>query len=341
MSCIRRSGRFLGLIGLAVAATGWGDEFFTYKGEPLLQQPAAVISDPAGLGSITGRLRVASYNLEHFTDGVDDGPERTAEAAQAHAAGAAGLIDRMAPDLLVVQEIEGSNAVCALNARLARPFALSYVTRLGEMLKTEDKLNLAVLSHVPVLSTQEIDFGPLSGPGRPTRGLLRVTVDLGDHHRLLLYVMHLKSNFGNKPRNIAQREAALNILVNDAKAVMQQQPEFTWEMIAVGDTNVDPEQAQFADDTSFRPLANWVDLWRGRPLPERTTIPTRVGDPALEFPPAAFDRIFVSASLTNAPWTVGVPGVIQQGCNTNDSHALPGTQGHISDHFPVYVDLTR
>ncbi len=49
-----------------------------------------------------------------------------------------------------------------------------------------------------------------------------------------------------------------------------------------------------AGDPSLKPLSDWKDLWRGRPLAERTTLPTRYGDPKLEFPPACFDRLFAS-----------------------------------------------
>ncbi len=331
----------LGLIGLLGPAAARAEEFFTYTGEPVYQAPLEVFREPAALGAVTGRLRVASYNIEHFSDGVEDEAERTPALALAQAQGAARLIDQINPDLLVVQEIEGRDSVRLLNAQLTRPFGQAVVTQLGEMTQYADKLNLAVLAQVPLLSARELDFGLLTGPGRPTRGLLRVAVDLGGEHRLLVYVLHLKSNFGNAPRNIAQREAALNLMVKDVEAVRAQQPDLQWEVLALGDTNVDPELAQFAADTSFRPLADWADLWRGRPLAERITIPTRVGDPAKEFPPAAFDRIFASRALTQPPWVAGSPGVLQQGCATNDCNLLPGVNGHLSDHYPVFVDLTR
>lgn len=338
-----RGARFVGvmaaglLCGLAVRA----DEFFSYQGFPLRQVPAEVINDVASAHPVGDRLRVASYNTEHFTDGLDDGPGRTAEVVRRHAAGLARLVDRIAPDVLVLQEIENTNSVRALNAALAKPFPVAYITHLGEESHSADKLNLAVLSRLPVLAPREIDFGPLTGAGRPTRGLLRFALDLGGGHRLLVYDLHLKSNFGNKPRNIAQREAALSMLREDAEALAKKQPQYQWEMMALGDTNVDPEVPEFASDSSFRPLAGWVDIWLGHPMPARATMPTRRGDPALEFPPATFDRIFVSPALTNAPWVVRGPGVIQEGCDTNNILALPGTGVHTSDHFPVYIDLAR
>jgi hypothetical protein len=104
---------------------------------------------------------------------------------------------------------------------------------------------------------------------------------------------------------------------------------------------VDPDQEQFATDPSFSSLSGWVDLWRGRPVEERITLPTRVGDPTLLFPPATFDRFFVSASLQEPPWVAGRPYVLQQGVDTNNVLSLPGENGHVSDHYPVYLDIVR
>ncbi len=317
------------------------DTFFTYEGQPLRQRPLQVLARAAPPAPPAGRVRVASYNIEHFTDGIDDGPARRAEAVTNQAARAARLIGEINPDVLVVQEIEGSNSVRLLNAQLTRPFTEAWITQFGTGSGNEDKLNLAVLSRLAVRDAEELDFGPLTGPGRPTRGLLRFSVELGDSHRLLVYVLHLKSNFGNKPRNIAQRQATLEILRRDAESVAQAHPGIKWEMLALGDTNVDPELPEFAQDTSFQPLREWRDLWRGQPMPRRATIPTRLGDPAKEFPPACFDRIFASPALAEPPWKAGVPGVVQRGCDTNDCFTLPGEKNHISDHFPVYIDLVR
>ena len=327
---------------LVVACVGLAraDDFFTYSGKPLYQKPNVVAAD-AATDAITGALRVASYNIEHFTDAVNDGADRTPEAAQAQAGGAAGFIGRIHPDLIVLQEIEGEGSVRLLNSKLAKPFPQALVTRFGEGAQNEEKLNIAALARVPLLQACEIDFGKLTGPGRPTRGVLRFQVDLGEQRRLLVYAFHLKSNFGNKPRNIAQREATTRIIAEDAASVRGASPDVQWETIAMGDANVDPESAEFATDTSLKPFSDWVDLWHGIPLAERATCPTRVGDPATTFPPVTFDRIFVSPSLTNAPWIAARPGVIQEGCATNDSSILPGTQGHVSDHYPVFVDLQR
>ena len=98
---------------------------------------------------------------------------------------------------------------------------------------------------------------------------------------------------------------------------------------------------------TLEPLAGaFVDLWRGRPIEERTTIPTRHpgpdGDPLMVFPPAAFDRIYASKNLGGAaPWRVGSPQAIQKGADVENNLTPPGVDGHVSDHYLAYVDLER
>lgn len=325
---------------LAAAPILFADDFFSYTGEPVVEPPAHVLVTTHAFSAPGDRFRVASYNIENFTDGVGDEPSRTPEVAERHARMAAVYINEMDPDLLVVQEIENGVMLEKLNNALARPFAVGYLAQFGSGGADPAKINEGVLSRFPVENPTELDFGPLQGPGRPTRGLFRFEVDLGEARRLLVYVMHLKSNYGNRERNIAQRRHALTILRADADRIVSEHPDVTWEIMAIGDTNVDPDLPQFAADPSFEPLADWVDLWRKVPAADRVTIPTRYGDPTKEFEPAAFDRFFVNPEMTNGPWTVSLPVAIPKGCSS-DVNVMPGQGDHVSDHYPVYLDVTR
>ncbi len=332
---------FLGAaITLMAAPSLFAADFFTYTGTPVHEGPQFTLVTTNEFLTPGARVRIGSYNIENFTDGIDDEPTRTPDVAARHAKMASALLDRMDADILVVQEIENGKMLGLLNDDLAKPYAIGYLTQYGAGTKDVGKMNEGVLSRFKIESPTELDFGPLTGPGRPTRGLFRFEVDMGEQHRLLIYVMHLKSNFGNMPRNIAQRKAALQILRDDAENIRASDTNITWEIIALGDTNVDPDLPQFARDPSLNPLKGWVDLWRNVPAEDRVTIPTRHGDPSLEFDPAAFDRFFVSPELTNSPWTAGLPVSIKEGCSP-DVAVLPGQGDHISDHYPVYLDLAK
>jgi endonuclease/exonuclease/phosphatase family metal-dependent hydrolase len=287
-------------------------------------------------------LRIATYNLEHFTDAIGDGPERTPERLDAHARGAAQIINEASPDILFLQEVENARALETLNAHLERPYAHVYVTDLRRSSGGREKLNLAMLSRIPPRRVRQLGFHALDGAGRPARGTQSATFDLPDGSMLLLYNVHLKSNYGEAPRNQAQRAIALHLLGADAVSQTYRHHPRPTATLVLGDTNVDPDSNAFADDPSLEPLAGaFVDLWRGRPLDERTTIPTRLSaDTNMIFPPAAFDRVFASKNLVGpGPWRVAPPKVLQKGTVTRDNEVKPGTEGHVSDHYLVYVDL--
>ncbi len=283
---------------------------------------------------------MASYNIENFTDAEGDGPDRTVDRRDEQARGAASLLDRIDADVVVFMEVENGGILGVLNQRLARPFPVGYATYFENAEGRPEKLNLGVMSRLALESVDELDFGRLQGPGKPTRGVLRVLIHLDEGRKLAVYAVHLKSNYGHRPRNMAKRRHAMQLVMDDALKLAVSQPGIQWEMLVVGDMNVDPELPEFARDPSLDPARDWLDLWRGRPQLERATVPTRVGDPAREFPPACFDRIVASPALGEAPWRAGSPQVLQEGVSPLTS-SIPGVDGHISDHFPVWVDLTR
>lgn len=297
--------------------------------------------------AVPDRIRIATYNLEHFTDGRNDEPERTPEVFMTHARAAAAIISEANPDVLVLQEIENGRTLEFLNDQLENPYPYIYISKLRQTSGENERLNLALLSRLRPFNVRQLGFYNLGGKGRPARGSLSAEFDLGDGSSLLVYDIHLKSNFGESPRNQAQRAIALHHIAADFVSEKLQNDPAPTSAIILGDTNVDPDCPAFADDPSLEPLAgSFVDLWRGRPIEERTTIPTRqageTGDPLLVFPPSAFDRIFVSRNLTTTgPWRVSPPQVIQKGTDTSNNLTQPGINGHVSDHHLVYVDLER
>ena len=332
---------FRGLVFCLLMASVSAEELLPYTGEPRIEVPIKAVLELDRVHPVGDKLRIATYNIENFTDGFQDGPERSVKQARWQTRDAAKIINTFNPDILVLQEIENRVILNQLNLELEQPYGLGFVTQLMVNKHNPVKINLAVLSRVELKALRELEFSPLSGRGRPARGLLSFYVDLGDNHRLLVYVVHLKSNWGVRKRNIAQRHHAMQILRRDADYVMGRYPDFHWEVMVLGDMNVDPAAEQFADDPSLDPVKDWVDLWKGVPLKDRITIPTRYGDRTREHDPATFDRIIASQPLTEAPWKVGVPVSIQQGVHTEDVNALPGEEDHVSDHYPVYVDILR
>lgn len=333
------------LVALALVAVpdAPGASLRRLRGEVPIQPPRIVQYDLAGTVAVGARLRIASYNIENFTDGIDDKEPRIPAHAEIQAKAAAAIVAEIDPDILVIEEIENEASLNLLNAALPRPYPVAAITRIKSDPDWPEKLNLAVLSRLPIRGLRELDFGYLEGACSPPRGLLSFYVELEAGQNLLVYAVHLKSNYsGDRTVNYTERVNALRLLREDADAFRRTYADRSWEVLVLGDTNTDPDMPEFARDPTLQPLGDWVDLWRGHPMSERETIPTRYGDPAKVFPPAAFDRFIVTPGLAEPPWTVGEPRALQKGVNTSDITALPGVDpNHASDHYPVYLDITR
>jgi endonuclease/exonuclease/phosphatase family metal-dependent hydrolase len=314
-------------------------EEFELMGRPRIQAPVRAVWSTRGLQAPESHLRICTYNIENFTDGLH-GDTRPVAGAKRQARRAAGILQEIQPGIVVIQEIENFKALKMLNQYLDPPFPIGYVTRFAEDRKEKEKLNIAVLSRYPLQGVREIDFSPLEGDGRPPRGALSFYVELGRRHKLLVYAVHLKSNWGERDRNRAKRRHAMTLLRADAESVLKRYPDFRWEVMITGDMNVDPDAPAFEDDPTLSPFSDWIDLWHGQPAESRVTLPTRHGDPMREFPPVAFDRFVVSQELSRPPWVAALPRALPKGVDTRDVRAEPGRSlFHVSDHYPVYLDL--
>ncbi len=313
------------------------------KGTPLLEPATLSIQLDAPAKANTDSIRVGFYNIEMFTDGIKDGKTRNEAAARNQARGAAAIVDELAADILVVSEVENERALGWLNDGLVSPYPFGYTVQFGSQSGREEKMNIALLSRVQAESVHEIDFGPMTGPHRPTRGLLRAVIPLDDdNHWLLLYGAHLKANWGDRERNYAQRVNALKFLMEDVESVLATHPDRNWEVMVVGDFNTDPLLKQFDDDPTLKVMEDFIDLFSvHHDVSDLYTVPTRRGDPMREFPPALFDRVLVRPEVRAVPWQTSLPGVVMKGTETEDVTVLPGQGNHVSDHYPIYVDLMR
>jgi len=326
------------VILFATARVGADD---IYSGaHPAVSLIEASISDKPDALNSRRSIRVASYNIEHFTDGLDDDGGRTTAMAKQQAQMAATIIEKIHPDILMIMEIENATSLRLLNSKMTRPFPIGYITTFGTG-HNHSKLNIAVLSRLPLEDVREIDFQDMKMQNRPPRGLLNFSVALGPKRELLVYGVHLKSNWGKKYKNIAKRRNGLLLLRKDEDALKSAAPDTQWEVLVMGDMNADPELKKMHGAPSLEPLADWADLWAGRTAEERVTLPTRTGDPNLEFDPATFDRIYASPELMLPPWRTMRPNTLQVGVVKQQTAKPGGKEGHVSDHYPVYVDILR
>jgi len=309
--------------------------------EDLTQEPVWPIRAEDLAHELGDTLRLCTYNIQDFTDGDGESYMRTSNVVQRHIASAADIVNAIKPDVLVIQEIENAVMLTRLNEMVAPPYPFGCITDFGEE-RGWVKRNIAALSRFPVRRALEIDFS--LGDEQPAipRGILALEIALDERHVLLVYAVHLKSNFGDPASNMAKRAGALEYIRDHVEQLTSTETNVVWEVAVIGDMNVDPDLERFAADTSLKAFEDWDDLWRGRPLEERVTIPTRAGDPALAFPAAAFDRIIVSPALAREPWVAGEAVSYQHGVDLENVFTRAGqSERHVSDHYPVYVDLRR
>ncbi|MEM7390800.1 MAG: endonuclease/exonuclease/phosphatase family protein [Verrucomicrobiota bacterium] len=289
-------------------------------------------------------IKVCTYNIQNLLDGINDPYYRTSLKTKRQTEGAARILSELNADIVFLQEIENHVILSRLNKLIEKPYPIAYITQFDD----SKKINVALLSRVPIHNVRELEFSRWGDPAKPPRGTLRAEVDLGKNRRLLAYGVHLKSNHGSHKspdeheKNIAKRVAALRIIKDDVDRIQEADPEVNYESIIVGDFNTDPDVERFASDPTIDVLESWKDLWRGFPLDERTTLAERQGDPELAWPSICFDRVVVSPGLTKAPWRADRPHVLQKGVDIANIYVHPGENDiHVSDHYPVYVELRR
>ncbi len=328
------------LVGLAGLKASAQEGLYPIVGVPVLED-AVTVREPRALPAPTQRFRVAFYNIEHFTDGIDDGNHRSRQDAERQARGVAALLDAVRPDLAIFSEIESDTCVEMVNRSLARPFPGCFITSFDA--GNSARMNIALLTRLPILEAREIDFHTLMGPGRPPRGALRVIARLSDGHKLLIYGVHLKSNVGEKARNMVLRRNAAELIANNARELMESEPETQWEAMIIGDMNIDPWMPAFVGDTSLLPFRAWSDLWLLRPGGQVPTLPGEAESVDDEgYYDVTFDRVLVNAALRDPPWVAGWPEVFPYGHEAGAR--LPNGQrlaDPVSDHLMFYFDITR
>ena len=229
-----------------------------------------------------------------------------------------------------------------LNSELETPYAHLYISQFNSSSR-DKKLNIAVASRLPMIEVVELDFSTVTeSPVNLSRGSVRFRLELEEGRHLLGYGVHLKSNYGEHEQNIQKRKISSEIIRTDADAVVAANPGVSFEVIVLGDTNVDPDLPKWAKDPSLSVFDDWKDLWRGVPLDTRTTLAKRLGDPEMAFDPVCFDRVIVSQALTKVPWKIDQPVVKQAGVDTSNIYVSPGENDiHVSDHYPVYIDIKK
>jgi endonuclease/exonuclease/phosphatase family metal-dependent hydrolase len=253
-----------------------------------------------------GHLRVATWNLEWFPGRV---PEPTLEQEKEHMASAKAALATLKPDVLLAQEVRDwpsmEEAVSVLS-----PIQIHVVSQFGDRPQ-----NQAVASRLPADSAWAASWK--YGTPNPPRGYAFAALQLPDGRFLLCYSLHLKSNLGDLPTNIAMRHESSRQLMQHASEMLKVYGKRgPCGVIVGGDMNTSLDDPKFAPDASVRAMIAAGFYWTHESVPfeKRTTIPADE-----RFPDNCFDHIL----------TLGLGKPV--------ASAKPFPK--ISDHYPVIVDI--
>ncbi|NJK90618.1 MAG: hypothetical protein HC904_01575 [Blastochloris sp.] len=286
-------------------------------------------------------IRIATWNIEWFPAGQRKSAK---ENVQWQIAAVAALIKEFKPDILLTQETRNLGALISLNNNLAAdafPFlASSWFNDENQERLLNDKIQqqTGILSRPPWQEVWEVDFAPLSGEDRPTRGWLAARYLIGNL-QFVIYNGHTKSNFGAeddqaRQKNYAKRLAAIRELKRDLDR-LKLDP-YRDKILVCGDFNTDYFAKEFEDEETFKELQRlgFYQSFGSQPRDQIITLPAREGEP---YPDGTFDYIWFSSG-----WGDPIPQaqILPKGASKRKEVFGGDEPGLASDHYPVFVDIT-
>lgn len=268
--------------------------------------PAPATPTPAPKPALPKSIRIVAWNLEWFPGHK---PDPTPEAESLHMEVAKAALAELNPDVLLLEEVrdwDKAAELCQAVPGLQVQVASNFESR---------PQNQVVASKFPADSGWSDVWQ--KDIVSPPRGYAFAAIELPGEHFLLAYALHLKSNLGELPVNIALREASAKQLLEHVPDMVQLYSRRAHVAVVVGgDLNTSLDDPTFTTDHT---LSAWKAAgfhWthEGVPFANRTTIPGKGG-----FPDNCFDHIFTAG--------LGKP--------TASVKAYNG----ISDHQPVVLDV--
>lgn len=208
-------------------------------------------------GVASGREVVfAGYNVENYAPLPDaNHPERAKPGKSAEAAEAViAIIREINPDILGVAEMGPAPQFAQFRSRLAAA-GLGYVD-FEYVAAADPDRHLALASRFPIVarnSATDLSYSANGTLEKVRRGILDVTVALGDKTRLRIVGVHLKSKLETRDGEELLRRQEARLLRKHLDAILKADPQTP--LLLFGDFN----------DTKERPAIREVTSVRGAP----------------------------------------------------------------------------
>jgi endonuclease/exonuclease/phosphatase family metal-dependent hydrolase len=235
------------------------------------------------------QVTIVTWNMKWFPGG-----DKTSTPAEriVHMSAAKDALMDVSPDIICAQEIRNWDVFAELAS--IRPDLVPNVVSdyrdspEGGALSIQQ---IGIASRLPAIGAWSEAFR--LAEDSPPRGFSFIALQLDDGRRLLVYSVHLKSNRGDLPENMARREeAAEQIVAHAAKMEAAYQP--VAAIVICGDFNTDPSDEKFKEEKTFRIFedAGFKWPWSGTPLAKRVTLPADG-----RFSDACFDGFVVKGDM--------------------------------------------
>ena len=264
-------------------------------------------------------VRVVTWNIEWFPGRT---PQPTERAEKAHREDVADYLPTLEPDIFMAQEIRNREAAEFLVDQLPglELHVVSAFQRpnpnISQQILIASRFE-AIESYEELFTGEAYDYGDME----PYRGYVFTALESPVGGTLLVYAVHLKSNWGEREVNVAMRESgAQQILRHIAKKEAMYADRGPVQVIVGGDFNVRLNLQDIEDERTIDLFteAGFHSSWDGVPFTDRITWPPRGG-----FPPACFDYIL----------TKGLPPLTAE--------LLFKPAWALSDHRPVMLAIPR
>ncbi len=261
------------------------------------------------------------WNVEWFPGRRPTAKER---ARASHVAAVVPVVERLDPDVLGLEEVGDADAAHLIADHL-KGCRVDVCTEFTRAPTNEPSRQQTVLcSRLPLLASGWQSWQPTADGLTPRRGFAFAVYQPTLGEVLLVYGVHLKSNFLDEPggdaTNAAMREESTRqLLVHERAAAARYAAGGARVRLAVvgGDMNTSLDDARFEHEQTLRRLLGEGGLlwaWAGVPSERRFTLPGEG-----RYPAACFDHIFYH---------------VEGGVRLVDC-AMEPTSHSASDHHPV------
>jgi endonuclease/exonuclease/phosphatase family metal-dependent hydrolase len=241
-------------------------------------------------------IRVTTWNLEWFPNGSAHDAPQEVQAQRIEAA--AGVLKKLHPDILLLQEMRDYDA-CVRLGEAIQPGA--YQVAICSAFKGARQQE-AILAKIPAQAAWSESWKSMEGID-PPRGFAFAWFKIGNAD-IGVYSLHLKSNLvhGNSEietaKNIRKREVSIQQLLTHIHDMIGMAIPSIKGLVIGGDFNTNHDQAMFQAEKTLDSLTNagYRSVFEGIPFTQRITHPGSHG-----YPDATFDYFLLKMSRLETP----------------------------------------